>query len=101
MSKYRNRRTYSELCGREFHSKAEAVRGEELALLEKGKQIVKLEYQPRYLLSENPRVVYVADFRYIEDGKVIVEDVKGIMTLAARTKIAWLKQLTGIEVKIV
>lgn len=98
MSKYGNKRTHSNLCQREFASKKEAIRGEELHLLQLAGEISDLEYQPRFILSEHPRATYVADFRYTENGQSIVEDVKGFMTKDCRTKIAWLKQRTGIEV---
>ena len=101
MNKYHATRTDSELCGRTFASRKEAMRGEELFLLERAGNIQCLEYQPKFYLSEKPRVTYTADFRYIENYKVVVEDVKGVMTRDTRTKIAWLKQLKGIEVIIV
>jgi len=101
MNKYGARKTYSELCSRQFDSKKEAVRGEELVLMEKAGVISDLEYQPRFILSSNPKATYTADFRYIENGQSVVEDAKGVMTKDARLRIIWLKQLTGIEVRIV
>ena len=101
MNKYHARRTYSELCQREFASRREAVRGEELFLFQKAGEISNLEYQPRFTLSKAPRITYTADFRYTESGVAIVEDVKGMMTRDTRTKLAWLKEKTGIEVKLV
>ena len=106
-NKYHAKRTWSNLCGRVFASKAEAVRGEELAMLEKAGEIRKLAYQPRYVLSDSPRVTYVADFSYVlcashgKNATVVVEDVKGRDTPNSRTKRAWVKQRYGIEVKLV
>ena len=100
MTKYRAVRSYSELCQRWFASKVECRRGEELALLEKGGAISGLEYQPKFGLCTKPyKVTYTADFRYIEDGKTIIEDVKGVLTRDTRTKIAWLYE-RGIEITL-
>lgn len=107
-NKYGNVQTWSELCQRTFASKAEAVRGEELAMLEKAGEIRDLEYQPQYTLTNEgvkPKVRYIGDFSYrIPNGltqfRQIVEDVKGIDTPASRVKRAWLFQKYGIEVKL-
>lgn len=102
---------YSNLCKRGFDSKAERERGEQLHLMQRVGEINSLEYQPMFVLNEGPpraeRCVYTADFSYqhgrewVEGFPVIVEDVKGKMTEAARIRIIWLKQLTGIEVQII
>ena len=47
-----------------------------------------MQLQPRFLLQESfkkngktfRKIEYIADFMYEEDGKVIVEDVKGMKT---------------------
>lgn len=99
-TKYGNIRTWSELCGRLFDSRAEAIRGEELRLLELAGAIRDLEYQPSWRLSLNPSVTYRADFRYLEGGDHVVEDVKGVLTAAARVKLAWLKEQRGLRVRL-
>jgi len=76
-NKYSAKKTYSELCGRTFDSKAEARRGEELALLEKAGGISDLEYQVSFKLCESPNIKIKIDFKYTQDGIVIYEDVKG------------------------
>lgn len=102
MNKFHAKRTYSNLCEREFASKAECARAEELHLLQRAGVISRLQYQPKYILSSDPRVSYSADFSYVdENGIGRVEDVKGVLTRDTRTKLAWLKQLTGIEVILV
>lgn len=58
-----------------FDSKAEMVRYSHLRLLELTGHISDLETQPVFVLTAG--VKYKGDFRYIEAGKVIVEDVKG------------------------
>lgn len=83
MSKYFNQKTT--IDGYKFDSKAEGRRYKELKILEKTGIIKNLELQPRYLLQNSfkkgkkthRKIEYVADFRYIEKGKIVVEDVKG------------------------
>ncbi len=76
-----------------FSSKAEAKRFGELMLELRAGMIAGLELQPRFELetyfSTEPesnfcregRMIkigrYVADFRYVRQGKIIIEDVKG------------------------
>lgn len=68
--------------GIRFASKAEARRFCELKALEQGRVIEGLELQPRFPLIVNSSLVctYVGDFRYMEKGKSVVEDVKGFRT---------------------
>lgn len=74
--------------GIRFDSRKEARRYRELRLLERAGEIKKLELQPRFLLQNkfqkdgktHRKIEYVADFRYIEGGKTIVEDVKSAIT---------------------
>ena len=72
--------------GIQFDSKKEANRYCELKLLERCGAITDLELQKEFLLIPaqkiNGKVVeravkYKADFVYKENGKIIVEDVKG------------------------
>jgi hypothetical protein len=86
LSKYRAKKT--EIDGIKFDSKKEAKRYIALRELEKQGNIGKLILQPRFLLQEGFRkngkayrkIEYVADFMYEQDGKLIIEDVKGIKT---------------------
>lgn len=86
MNKYRNKKVQVDMYV--FDSIAESVRYKELKLLEQAGEISELTLQPRFLLQEAFRkngksyrkIEYVADFQYIEKGKTIVEDVKGIQT---------------------
>lgn len=86
MSKYQNKKTQVGMYV--FDSIAESKRYKELALLEQAKQIKGLKLQPKFLLQEGFRkngktyrkIEYIADFMYIEKGKVIIEDVKGMET---------------------
>lgn len=100
-NKYRAIRTFSELCGRTFESKAEARRGEELKLLEQDGVIKDLEYQVPFLLCRKPSIKIKVDFAYKLDGQIFFEDIKGMMTREARVKLAWLEQSQGVKVDIV
>src|SRR3972149_5469520 len=73
------RKTYSELIKREFDSRAEARHAEELFLRQKAGEITGLQYQVLFVLSDIPhhKVTISIDFKYIENGKIIWEDVKG------------------------
>ena len=100
-------------CGRldtiTFDSYAEAVRYGELRLLEKAGQITDLVCQPRFdlLVKEAKIGAYVGDFRYTENGKTVIEDLKGqrkgeyVETDLSAWKRKHLRAQTGIEVKII
>lgn len=85
-SKYSSAKT--DVDGIRFDSKKESEFYAELKLREKAGEISHLRLQPRYLLQEAFRydgkqyreMEYVADFEYVEDGKVVVVDVKGFKT---------------------
>mgnify|MGYP004543162299 FL=1 len=86
MNKYKNKKVLVD--GEEFDSIRESQRYKELNLLERAGKIKNLELQPRFLLQDSfkkngrtfRKIEYVADFKYIENGKTIVEDVKGMQT---------------------
>lgn len=86
MSKYRNKKVIVD--DYIFDSIQESRRYKELKLLLKAGQIQNLELQPRFLLQDSfkknsrtfRKIEYVADFKYTENGKTIVEDVKGMQT---------------------
>lgn len=100
-NKYHAKRTYSDLIKREFDSKSECVRAEELWLLEQADVIDDLQYQVPFELCKKPSIKIKVDFSYWLDGKLVFEDVKGMMTREARIKLAWLKEQQGIDVMIV
>lgn len=86
-TKYRNRRIT--VAGVTFDSRKEAVRYQELKLLERTGAIQNLQRQvPFVLIPKQERdgklierpVIYKADFVYTENGEEIVEDVKGMKT---------------------
>ena len=83
-NKYRAKKTT--IDGITFDSRKEAMRYQELKLLEKAKVIKDLKLQPKFELQESFRregetyraITYIADFMYIDcaTGKTVVEDVK-------------------------
>ena len=93
--KYRNEPTEG------FDSKAEYRRYQELMLLEAAGRIAALQRQPKYPIGINGVHIctYVGDFRYVEHGSVIVEDVKGVRTPAYKIKRKLMKAVYGIDVK--
>lgn len=97
-NKYRAVRQFSELCKREFDSKAECRRAEELKLLEQADVIDDLQYQVNFVLCKKPSIKIKIDFVYWLDGQVIYEDFKGMITREARIKMAWLKEQQGIDI---
>jgi hypothetical protein len=87
--------------GKEFHSKRERNRYEELLALEQGGAISDLKLQPGYKLVVNKILItnYFADFSYVDDqGKRVVEDTKGVRTPAYVMKKRLMKAIYGIEV---
>ena len=77
-----------------FSSKGEANRYCNLMLLVRGKVIKDLELQPKFLLQPSFRkngkthraINYIADFRYIENDKEVIEDFKGMETEVFKIK---------------
>jgi hypothetical protein len=79
-NKYHNNITKT-FDGNVHDSRKEATRWSELLILERAGLISDLKRQVKYELipkQDGERAVfYVADFEYIENGKKVVEDVKG------------------------
>ena len=86
MNKYRNKKVIVD--DYIFDSIQESKRYKELKLLLRAGEISNLELQPHFLLQDKfkkngktyRKIEYIADFKYIENGKTIVEDVKGMQT---------------------
>ena len=109
-SKYNNRKV--ELDGFTFDSQKEARRYSELKILVRVGEISELELQKSFVLAESvkfnneprakPDIRYVADFAYMENGVMIVEDVKSKATKALpvyRIKKHLMKSVHGIEIQ--
>jgi hypothetical protein len=110
MNKYRNKKTvYQNMT---FDSKAEVARWCELGLLERAGKIsglsrqVPFELAPKVKLEgawrTSPALRYFADFVYfdLEEGKTIIEDVKGTMTDAFKIKRHLMATVHGIQIRI-
>ncbi len=97
-TKYRNQKTVVD--GAPFDSKKEAGRWCELLLLEKAGAISTLSRQVPFLIVINGVRVckYTADFTYIENGVLVVEDAKGVRTTAYKLKKRLMKAVHGIEI---
>ena len=98
MSKYNNRKVRRD--GLTFDSKKEHKRYNELLLLEQSGEIKNLRRQVKFVLIPTQRepsqigtrggvkkgkllereCAYIADFVYTENGKIVVEDTKGLRT---------------------
>ncbi len=79
-AKYRNKKV--EIDGITFDSLKEGHRYNQLKLLQRGGVISDLQLQVRFDFELNGVKMgfYKADFGYIEEGKRVIEDVKGMKT---------------------
>ena len=87
--------------GRTFDSKKEAAH---FALLKKRQQageISALRLQVRFPLKVNGVKVaaYVADFTFVEKGRRVVLDVKGVRTAIYKLKARLMLAIHGIEIQ--
>lgn len=104
-SKYHARKTVVD--GITFDSRREADRYLVLKSMEKDGLIENLRRQVRYELipafdvdgKHYRPVFYVADFVYVEDGKEIVEDVKGMRTDTYKLKSKLFARRYGMSIK--
>ena len=109
MSKYGSRKT--EVDGIVFDSAAEARRWRELRLLERAGRISGLRRQVPYVFlvhttgtepgcgEDKRQMRYVADFVYVEDGREVVEDVKGYRTAEYRRKRRLMRNVYGVDIR--
>ena len=108
MNKYRNKKVQIDMYV--FDSIAESKRYKELVLLQRAGKISELQLQPKFSLQESFRkkgktyrkIEYIADFQYEENGKIIVEDVKGKETEVFKLKRKLFeKKYPALELKII
>lgn len=98
--------------GQTFDSKKEALRYEELKLMQRAGVITDLKRQVKFEIIPQCKTVggrlaqaryYIADFTYKERGMLIVEDVKGYKHGAAyelfRLKAALMRWVHGVEIR--
>ena len=90
------------LDGIKFDSLAEASRYSQLLIMQRAGAISELELQVKFpitiggvsvIYDSGRHMTYIADFVYIEDGKCIVEDVKGHITDVYKIKKALMKAM--------
>lgn len=103
MAKYNNIK-----CGK-YDSKKEYRRAKELEILQEKGIISGLEEQAKYELipsqrDNNGKVVerpvrYIADFQYLRDGELVVEDTKGVRTKDYIIKRKLMLKVHGIRIK--
>ena len=102
ISKYGNIKTTTS-DGITHDSIKEANRWCELKLLERAGKISGLQRQVKYELipkqGSERAVNYIADFVYTENGKQVVEDVKGFRTKEYKLKKRMLFYFKGIKIK--
>ena len=106
--KYRAQRV--EIDGHKFASKKEGSRYRQLKMLEEVGKIQNLTLQPSFELApavtldgkKKRSLTYVADFQYVENGLVVVEDVKSAFTSTLpvyRIKKHLMKAVLNIDVR--
>lgn len=85
-----------------FDSKKEYHRWNELKLLRKAGVIHSLERQVPFILINKSKygreIRYIADFVYKENGKVVVEDTKGVKTDVYKLKKRLMAERYGIRI---
>lgn len=98
-SKYGN--TKVEIDGFKFASKKEGMRYVELKHMQRAGIISGLELQVPYVFEHNDVKIakYLADFVYQQDGKTVVEDVKGMRTQIYIIKRKLMLAFYGVTVK--
>lgn len=111
MNKFGAKKT--EVSGITFDSKAEARRYGQLIMLDRAGHITGLTRQVAFVLAPSvklegskrikPALRYVADFMYsdIKTGRIVVEDVKGVITPLFRVKQHLMKSVHNIDIRVV
>jgi hypothetical protein len=97
-SKYGAKKTVVD--GITFDSQAEATRYGVLKVIQSAGLITDLRLQVPYQITVNGKRVcrYVADFVYIENGKEVVEDVKGMKTPVYNLKKKLMEAVFGVVI---
>lgn len=103
-TKYRNKP--QERDGEKYRSIKEMNRHAELLLLERAGKITNLYREVVFVLApevviggrKRPPLRYLADFTYVQDGRPIVEDCKGVRTEGYRIKRHLMKSVRGLDI---
>ena len=98
-AKYRNKKTVVD--GIKFDSQREATRYSVLKIMQAAGVISDLRLQVPYVMTVNGLKIckYVADFVYVDRGREVVEDVKGMKTPTYNLKKKLMKAVHGIEIQ--
>lgn len=98
-AKYRNKKTVVD--GIKFDSQREATRYSVLKIMQAAGVISELRLQVPYVITVNGLKIckYVADFVYVDKGREVVEDVKGMKTPTYNLKKKLMKAVHGIEIQ--
>lgn len=107
MNKYKNKKIESD--GQKFDSRKEYNRYIELLIYQESGVIQDLKRQVPFVIcdkviNEEGKVLqreskYIADFTYIKDGELVVEDAKGFRTDLYKLKKKLLLERYGIMIK--
>lgn len=99
-SKFRN--VITEVDGIKFASKKEAKRWCDLKMLQAAGEIHDLKRQVKFSLNDGGTFAYsyYADFTYIENGLLVVEDAKGTLTREFKKKQKLMLSVHGITIKL-
>lgn len=83
-----------------FDSRKEAARYQRLKILDGLGEITCLSLQVPFELNDGGThsLKYKCDFLYFQEGRLIVEDVKGCLTAVYRKKRRLMKQIYNIEI---
>ena len=86
-----------------FDSKMEARRYEQLKLLERAKTIERLAVHPKWEINLDKTWIcdVEMDFSYMENGKVVIEDVKGHDNVLSKLKRRLFEAKYGLQVTVV
>lgn len=78
--------------GTRFDSEMEGEYYQELLLMKRYGEIKDFSCQPKFVLQENPKITYIADFMITDlDGSQRVIDIKGVETSTFRVKLKLFK----------
>ena len=96
--------------GEKFDSKLASSRWCGLLVAEKAGVISELKRQVPFVLAPSvkfydekralPPMKYIADFTYVENGVLVVEDAKGVQTPDFRIKRRLMISVHGIQIKL-
>ncbi len=76
-----------DIKGITFDSQMEGNYYQELLSLQREGTVSEIECQPKFILQDKPKIVYIADFRVtFTNGEIVIVDVKGVETSTFRVK---------------